>query len=103
MAIGRTNAIGKSKLQEKDVTITQNGTSQVTPDSGYDGMSKATIITNVSSTPQSLNTIAGVMSVNFSGFVENDYQLFITKMREVLSTITNADIDFGSIFDSAFY
>lgn len=45
---------------------------------------------NVSSTPQSLNTIAGVMSVNFSDFVENDYQLFITKMREVLSTITNA-------------
>ena len=30
------------------------------------------------------------MSVNFSGFVANDYQLFITKMREVLSTITNA-------------
>lgn len=79
-----------ANLQDKSVTITQNGTTEITADSGYDGMSKATIITNVSSTPQSLNTIAGVMSVNFSGFVENDYQLFITKMREVLSTITNA-------------
>ena len=57
MAIGRTNAIGKSKLQEKDVTITQNGTSQVTPDSGYDGMSKATIITNVPSTPTEEKTV----------------------------------------------
>ena len=79
-----------AKLQEKDVTITQNGTSQVTPDTGYEGISKVNINTNVPSTSQSINTIAGVMSVNFSGFVENDYQLFITKMREVLSTITNA-------------
>ena len=47
MAIGRTNAIGKSKLQEKDVTITQNGTSQVTPDIGYEGISKVSITTNV--------------------------------------------------------
>lgn len=79
-----------ANLQDKSVTITQNGTTEITADSGYGGMSKATIITNVPSTAQSLNTIAGVMSVNFSGFVENDYQLFITKMREVLSTITNA-------------
>lgn len=51
MASGITNTIGKSKLQEKDVTITQNGTTEITADSGYDGMSKATIITNVPSTP----------------------------------------------------
>ena len=57
MAIGRTNAIGKSKLQEKDVTITQNGTYQVAPDTGYDGMSKATIITNVPSTPTEEKTV----------------------------------------------
>ena len=57
MAIGRTNAIGKSKLQEKDVTITQNGTSQVTPDTGYEGISKVNINTNVSSTPTEETTV----------------------------------------------
>ena len=57
MASGITNAIGKSKLQEKDVTITQNGTYQVAPDTGYDGMSKATIITNVPSTPTEEKTV----------------------------------------------
>ena len=45
MASGITNAIGKSKLQEKDVTITQNGTFQVSPDSGYDGMAQVVIDT----------------------------------------------------------
>ena len=58
MAIGRTNAIGKSKLQEKDVTITQNGTSQVTPDTGYEGISKVNINTNVPSTPTEEKTVA---------------------------------------------
>ena len=61
MASGITNTIGKSKLQDKSVTITQNGTTEITADSGYDGMSKATITTNDSSTPQSLKTLAGVM------------------------------------------
>lgn len=51
MASGITNTIGKSKLQDKSVTITQNGTTEITADSGYDGMSKATITTNVPSTP----------------------------------------------------
>ena len=58
MASGITNAIGKSKLQEKDVIITQNGTTEITPDSGYDGISKATITTNVPSTPTEEKTVA---------------------------------------------
>ena len=37
----------KSDLQAKSVTITSNGTTTVTPDSGYDGMESTTITTNV--------------------------------------------------------
>lgn len=34
-------------MQEKSVSITSNGTTDVIPDSGYDGLSKVTIATNV--------------------------------------------------------
>ena len=36
-------------MQEKSVSITSNGTTDVIPDSGYDGLSKVTITTNVPS------------------------------------------------------
>lgn len=34
-------------LEQKTVTITENGTTEVTPTSGKDGMSKVTVTTNV--------------------------------------------------------
>lgn len=38
---------GEVNLQEKSVTITQNTTTTVNPDSGYDGMTKVNVTTNV--------------------------------------------------------
>lgn len=35
------------KFQEKTVNITENGTQVITPDEGYGGISKITIVTNV--------------------------------------------------------
>ncbi len=45
------NVIGKkaAKLQSKSVTYTSNGTATVTPDSGYDGLSKVDVTVNVNS------------------------------------------------------
>lgn len=74
--------------QEKSITITQNGTTDVQPDIGY-ALSKVTINTNVPSTSQSLYTIAGTPRVDLAGFNAHDIQLFITKMRQVLANVTN--------------
>ena len=47
-------------LQEKEVTITENGTTNVAPDTGYDGLSGVEVKTNVSGTDLSEYFITSV-------------------------------------------
>jgi surface protein len=46
--LGKQSGGGGGTLQEKSVTITSNGTTNVTADTGYNGLSKAVITTSVS-------------------------------------------------------
>ena len=45
--LGKKSGGGSANLQEKSVTITTNKTTNITPDEGYDGLSKAVVTTNV--------------------------------------------------------
>ena len=101
MASGITNTIGKSKLQEKDVTITQNGTSQVTPDTGYEGISKATIITNVPSTPTEEKTVDLSMASGNQVITPTSGKVLskvtITKPSTMLATNIKKDVNIGGV------
>ena len=48
---------GSANLQEKSVTITENGTTTINPDTGYDGMSKVDVNVNVPPTPVQEKTV----------------------------------------------
>lgn len=101
MASGITNAIGKSKLQDKSVTITQNGTTEITADSGYDGMSKATITTNVPSTPTEEKTVALDMASGNQVITPTSGKVLskvtITKPSTMLATNIKKDVNIGGV------
>ena len=53
MGFGRTNSCTPvKKMQEKTVSITENGSLEIVPDSGYDAMSKVIADVGVSSAPK---------------------------------------------------
>lgn len=101
MASGITNTIGKSKLQDKSVTITQNGTTEITADSGYDGMSKATITTNVPSTPTEEKTVNLSMASGNQVITPTSGKVLskvtITKPSTMLATNIKKDVNIGGV------
>lgn len=50
--LGKESGGGSSALQSKEVEITENGETTITPDTGYDGLSNVKVTTNVSGNPE---------------------------------------------------
>lgn len=71
-------------LQDKSITITQNGTQTVTADSGYDGLDEVEIITNVSGggggkNSQMVNGFYGVTTGNAYSFKSTGLSITVAK------------------------
>lgn len=47
-------------LQDKEVTITNNGIQNIVPDEGYDGLNSVAITTNVKSTPEEIASLEDI-------------------------------------------
>lgn len=62
------------KLQEKSVTITENGTTEVVPDSGY-ALEKVEVKTNITNDPNSENYIEFFDWNTFHEYMGDDYAI----------------------------
>lgn len=79
--------------QTKSKTITSNGTTEVLPDAGYDGLSKVTITTNVSSAPTLQNrtvsiTANGTQTFYASSGYDGMYSCKVTVAVPTVSVLT---------------
>ena len=67
-------------LQEKSVEITENGTSIVTPDSGFEGMQTVEINTN---TPENITGVIGVPDgMSLVSLLTTDARLLVTELKD---------------------
>lgn len=84
------NVIVEPNLEQKTVTITENGTTDVTPTSGKDGMSKVTVTTNVP-TASAVEEVATASAMN-ALLVEANVGKYYKFTGTTDSNYTNGDL-----------
>ena len=87
--LGKGAASGGAKLQNKNVTITENTTTTINPDSGYDGLKKVEVTTNVSG-GGGIKTIHEINTLNES--MANDFNNYFANLPNNYKTLTTDSV-----------
>lgn len=71
--------------ENKNISITSNTETEVTPDNGYDALKKVTVTTNV--LPTLYNT--AITNLNFQDYVSNYTAIYLGKLRNYIQNYQN--------------
>lgn len=90
---------GEPNLQTKSVTITENGTTNITADSGYDGLEQVNVTTNVS---QSIPTIRNATElIYYSNIVFQSFANYLKNIKNNYGVYTENSITLYSPYEGA--
>jgi hypothetical protein len=106
------SSIVTPNLQSKSVNITQNGTTTVTPDSGYNGLDEVTVATNVepdieydfstsvvNSTSVLASAVKRINNINTTGRTRFDYLCYTACNLEYIAVLdTSSATSFNKMF-----
>lgn len=88
--LGKNAGGGDPNLQNKSVTITENTTTTINPDSGYDGLNEVEVTTNVSGGGGGVKTIYEINALNES--MANDFNNYFANLPNNYKILTTDSV-----------
>ena len=82
-----------ANLQDKEITITENTTTEITADSDYDGLGTVSVVTNVSGSsgrlPSEYQEVEYIGIISGNGYIDTGFKPTYNTTVEARATVTN--------------